>query len=318
MSTLTEPEQAPAPPEPTPTKQPKQYRSIEHRRQWWGWLFVAPFTLVFILFLIVPLVVAFWMSLHTNTLASGNAFTGLDNYVKAFTDPLFLDGLKRVAAFVVVMIPAQMLVAISAALVLDNLTTWLSRFSRLMIFIPYAIPVVIGAIMWGFLYSPRFGPATDIFGLFGATPPDFLAQGTVFYSLVNIVTWQWSGYFMIIIYAALRGIDSSIYEAARVDGANGWQVALRIKLPMISSSMVMVVIFSLIGTLQFFTEPQVLRGVAQGAIPVSYTPNMYAYTLAFSYSQFNYAAAISFALGIVVFIGSYLFLFLTRKQSGLK
>jgi multiple sugar transport system permease protein len=87
---------------------------------------------------------------------------------------------------------------------------------------------------------------------------------------------------------------------------------------MIASSMVMVLIFALIGTLQFFTEPQVLRAVAQGAIPVSYTPNMYAYSLAFSYSQFNYASAISFALGIVVFIGSYFFLFLTRKQSGLK
>ena len=82
--------------------------------------------------------------------------------------------------------------------------------------------------------------------------------------------------------------------------------------------LVMVVIFALIGTLQFFTEPQVLRAVAQGAIPTSYTPNMYAFSLAFSYSQFNYASAISFALGIVVFVFSFFFLFLTRKQSGLK
>ena len=154
--------------------------------------------------------------------------------------------------------------------------------------------------------------------LFGATAPSFLDQSSIFGSLVNIVTWQWSGYYMIIIYAALRGIDPSIYEAARIDGANAFQTALRIKVPMISSSMVMVLIFAMIGTLQFFTEPQVLRGVAQGAIPISYTPNMYAYSLAFSYSQFNYASAISFALGIIVFIGSYVFLFLTRKQSGLK
>jgi multiple sugar transport system permease protein len=82
--------------------------------------------------------------------------------------------------------------------------------------------------------------------------------------------------------------------------------------------MVMVVIFSLIGTLQFFTEPQVLRSVAQGAIPTDYTPNMYAYSLAFSYSQFNYASTIAFALGAVVFVFSFVFLFFTRKQSGLK
>ena len=291
---------------------------IDLKRQRWGWLFVGPFALVFLCFLIIPLCYAFWMSLQTSTLATGTQFTWFANYVKAFTDPIFLEGLGRVASFAFIMIPAQMLVALIAALVLDNLTTVLSKFSRLMIFVPYSIPVVIGALMWGFLYSPRFGPAADLFSLVGLTAPDFLSQSAIFGSLVNIVTWQWAGYYMIIIYSALRGIDPSIYEAARIDGANGWQTATRIKVPMISSSMVMVLIFALIGTLQFFTEPQVLRSIAQGAIPVSYTPNMYAYTLAFSYSQFNYASAIAFSLGIVVFIGSFIFLFLTRKQSGLK
>ncbi|MDN4610574.1 carbohydrate ABC transporter permease [Arthrobacter sp. MDB2-24] len=288
------------------------------RKQRWGWLFVAPFALIFLTFLILPLVYAFRMSLFTSTLATGNRFVGGDNYIKAFSDPIFLQGLGTVAKFALIMIPAQMLVALVAALVLDNLTTWASKFSRLMIFIPYAVPVVIGALMWGFLYSPRFGPASSIFGIFGLAAPEFLAQDNIFGSLVNIVTWQWAGYYMIIIYAALRGIDPGIYEAAVLDGASDRQIALRIKVPMISSSLVMVVIFALIGTLQFFTEPQVLRGVAQGAIPTSYTPNMYAFSLAFSYSQFNYASAISFALGIVVFVFSFFFLFLTRKQSGLK
>ncbi|MET0990612.1 MAG: sugar ABC transporter permease [Glaciihabitans sp.] len=302
---------------PSPTRRPG-IDKIDRKRQRWGWLFVGPFAIVFFGFLILPLGYAFWMSMQTSTLATGTSFTWFANYGKAFTDPIFLEGLGRVGMFALVMIPAQMLVAVAAALVLDNLTTVLSKFSRLMIFVPYAVPGVIGALMWGFLYSPRFGPATDLFSLFGATAPDFLSQDSIFGSLVNIVTWQWAGYYMIIIYAALRGVDPSMYEAARIDGANGRQIAFRIKLPMISSSMVMVLIFSLIGTLQFFTEPQVLRAVAQGAIPVSYTPNMYAYSLAFSYSQFNYASAISFALGIVVFIGSYIFLFLTRKQNGLK
>ncbi|WP_448062128.1 carbohydrate ABC transporter permease [Cellulomonas hominis] len=291
---------------------------IDTHRQRWGWLFVSPFAIVFAAFLIAPIGYAFWMSLHNKTLAAGTTFVGLANYGKAFTDSIFLGGLARVGAFALVMVPLQIAVALVAALVLDTLVTRLSKFSRLMIFVPYAIPAVIGALMWGFLYSPRFGPATDIFGLFGLDAPDFLANNMIFASLVNIVTWQWAGYYMIIIYAALRGVDPSIYEAARLDGANGWQISTRVKLPMISSSMVMVVIFSLIGTLQFFTEPQVLRSIAQGAIPTSYTPNMYAYSLAFWYSQFNYASTIAFSLGVVVFIGSYIFLFLTRKQSGLK
>jgi multiple sugar transport system permease protein len=292
--------------------------TLLRRRQRWGWLFVSPFLAVFALLLVFPLAYAFGMSLFTSTLATGTEFTGLGNYAKAFTDPLFLEGMLRVLAFAVVMIPAQLIVAIAAALVLDTLATKLSKLSRLLIFAPYAIPGVIGALMWSFLYSPRFGPGGTLFNLVGLPTPDFLAPGTIFGSLVNIVTWQWAGYYMVVIYAALRAIDPSIYEAARIDGANGWQTALRIKVPMIGSSMVMIVMFALIGTLQFFTEPVVLRNVAQGAIDAAYTPNMYAYSLAFSYSQFNYASAIAFSLGALVFAGSFVFLFLTRKQSGLK
>jgi len=300
---------------PTPPR--RRIGRIERDRQRWGWFFLAPFAAIFLVLLVAPLAYAFWMSVHTSTLAAGESFTGLANYGRAFTDPLFLRGLGRVGLFVLVMVPIQIGVALAAALVLDTLATRLSRFSRLMIFVPYAVPAMIGALMWGFLYSPRFGPANDLFGLFGAAAPNFLAPGTVFGSLVNIVTWQWVGYYMIIIYAALRGIDPSIYEAARIDGASGRQTALLIKVPMISAALVMVVVFSLIGTLQFFTEPSILRNVAAGAIPVHYTPNMYAHGLAFSYQQFNYASTISFALGVIVFTFSYIFLFLTRKRSGL-
>lgn len=306
------------PPRRAPDAGKQTASKVERNRQRWGWVFVTPFGLVFVAFMIVPLIYAFWMSLHSSTLAGGEQFTGLGNYVTAFSDPIFLEGMLRVLAFVVVMVPIQIGLALVAALVLDTLATRLAKASRLLIFMPYAIPGMIGALMWGFLYSPRFGPAQQLFGLFGATAPDFLADNMIFTSLVNIVTWQWTGYYMIIIFSALRAIDPSIYEAARIDGANGFQISTRIKIPMVSATLVLVLVFSIIGTLQFFTEPQVLRAVAQGAIPSSYTPNMYAYSLAFSFNQFNYASTISFALGIVVFIGSYLFMFFTRKQSGLK
>ncbi len=297
----------------TPTRTGRMDRSRQRK----GWAFVAPFTIVFIAFLVIPLVYAFWLSLHTSTLAQGDRFSGIENYTRAFTDPEFLKGVGFVLRFSLVLIPVQMLVSLIAALVLDNLATRLSRFSRLMIFVPYAIPVVIGAMMWGFLYSPRFGPLNAIFGLFGADAPVLLSPDNVFSGLLNVVVWQWAGYYMIIIYAALRGVDTSVYEAARMDGANGLQIALRIKVPMISSALVLIIVFALIGTLQFFTEPQILRSVAAGSIDASFTPNLYAFTLAFSFSQFNYASAISFALGAVVFVGSYIFLYLTRKRSGL-
>ena len=292
-------------------------RSTSARQNGWvAWAFLAPFAVVFVVFLVAPLVYAFYLSLYTKGLATGERFAGLDNYVRAFEDPSFRSGVWFVVRFTLVIVPVQMAVSLVAALVLDSLSSRFSRFSRLVIFVPYAIPAVIGALMWGFLYSPSFGPLNSIFEAFGTEAPFLLDRDNLFYGLTNVVTWQWAGYYMIIIYAALQGIDPAIYEAARMDGASNRQIALRIKVPMVSSAMILILVFAVIGTLQFFTEPQVLRPISNGGITDDITPNVYAFNTAFNYGQVNYASAIAFALGIVVFIGVYIFLFATRKREG--
>ena len=288
--------------------------SRERKHSLAGWIFIAPFGAVFVIFLVAPLAYALYLSLFTKGLATGTTFSGFGNYVKAFTDPSFLKGIWFVIRFSLVLIPVQMAVSLAAALVLDNVTSRFARFSRLMIFLPYAVPAVIGALMWGFLYSPSFGPLQQLFSLIGQKAPFLLSPTNIFGGLMNVVTWQWAGYYVIIIFAALQGIDPTIYEAAKIDGASTRQVAFRIKVPMISSALILILVFALIGTLQFFTEPQVLGPIANGTITPYFTPNIYAFNLAFTYAQFNYASAISFALGIVVFIGVYIFLFLTRKR----
>jgi len=284
------------------------------RQSLFGWLFVAPFALVFLTFLVAPLLYAFYLSLFNKALIGGTSFVGLGNYVKAFTDPSFLEGTWFVIRFSLVLIPVQMLISLAVALILDSLTTRFARFSRLMIFLPYAIPAVIGALMWGFLYSKNFGPLGDFFGLFGAAAPDFLSKELIFFGLMNVVTWQWAGYYMIILYAALQGIDPTLYEAARIDGASAWQITLRIKVPLVANALLLILVFALIGTLQFFNEPQMLKYLAAGTIGPDFTPNMYAYQQAFALANFNYGSAISFALGAVVFVCVYIFLFATRKR----
>jgi multiple sugar transport system permease protein len=286
------------------------------RRGTVGWLFIAPFGVVFLAFLIVPLAYAFYLSLFKKALIGGTQFAWFDNYLKAFSDPNFLEGVGFVIRFSLVLIPVQMLLSLVIALILDAVTTRFTRFSRLMIFLPYAIPAVIGALMWGFLYSKNFGPLTDFFGAFGVAAPDLLSKELIFFALMNIVTWQWAGYYMIILYAALQGIDPTLYEAARIDGASNLQIVLRIKVPLVRNALLLILVFALIGTLQFFNEPQILRLLAAGSIGPDFTPNMYAYQQAFALANFNYGSAISFALGIVVFICVYLFLFITRKREG--
>ena len=298
-------------PELTRTRGRKQ---SDTRRNLTGWAFIAPFAVIFLALLVAPLIYALYLSLFQNQLIGGTRFVLFNNYAKAFTDPDFLDGVWFVIRFSIILIPLQMAISLAVALILDIVTTRFARFSRLMIFLPYAIPAVIGALMWGFLYSKSFGPLAEFFGVFGAAAPDFLSRDLIFYGLLNIVTWQWAGYYMIILYAALQGIDPNLYEAARIDGASQWQIILRIKIPLIAPALVLILVFALIGTLQFFNEPQILRYLAAGAISADFTPNMYAYQQAFALANYNYGSAISFALGAVVFVCVYLFMFLTRKR----
>ncbi len=276
-----------------------------------GWLFVLPFAVLLVAFLLLPMAYAFKISLYRSTLIGGEVFALFDNYQQALNDPLVREGVTRVLVFGLVQTPVMIGIALLAALLIDAATSRFSRIFRLAAFVPYAVPVVIGTLMWGFLYSDSIGP-------FSGLGIDFVNSDTVLASLGNIVTWQWAGYNMIVLYAALQGLPREIYESARIDGAGEVQIALRIKTPMIASALVLATLFTIMGTLQFFTEPLILQPLNPGAITQHYTPNVYAYNQAFSFQQYNYSAAISFLLGAVVFIGSYIFLFATRKRSALK
>ena len=132
---------------------------------------------------------------------------------------------------------------------------------------------------------------------------------------MNVVTWQWAGYYMIIIYAALQGIDSSIYEAARIDGANAWQIAFRIKVPMVASALLLILVFALIGTLQFFTEPQILRPLANGTITAGLHAEHLRVQQAFALRQLQLRLGdLASRSASSSSSRSYVFLFFTRKR----
>ena len=122
---------------------------------------------------------------------------------------------------------------------------------------------------------------------------------------MNIVTWAFVGYNMIILYAALKSIPAELYEAAEIDGASQWRLAWSVKIPMIRPAILLTVIFSVIGSFQIFNEPKLLVEIAPTAITQSFTPNFYAFNLAFVNQDINYAAAIAFLLGFVIMIVSY-------------
>ena len=287
---------------------PRRTRITASKRRQWGaaYTLVLPFFVIFVAMIVVPLVYAGYLSFFRKRLIGGTSFAGFENYAKALTDPLFLSGVGRMAIFLVIQVPIMLALALFFALALDSGTMKLAKFSRLAIFVPYAVPGVVATLMWGYLYGPDFGPFAQITRELGLGPPPFLTRTGMLFSIMNIVNWEFIGYNMIIIFAALRSLPSELYEAARVDGASEVRIATSIKIPAVRPALLLTVIFSVIGTFQLFTEPQLMRTLAPTVIGTAYTPNLYAYNVAFVNQDANYAAALAFLLGIVIVIVSYI------------
>jgi multiple sugar transport system permease protein len=270
---------------------------------------------LFVALFIGPLAYALYLSLFRQQLIGGEVFAGLDNYSEALGDSRFREGLLRMAAFFAFQVPIMLGLALVFALILDSGRVWLGRLLRLGVFVPYAVPSVVAALMWGFLYGGEFGPIAQLADDLGVTAPNFLGESLMLFSIANIVTWAFTGYNMVILYAALRAIPQELYEAAAVDGAGPVRTALHIKLPLLRPALLLCTIFSVIGTFQLFNEPAIMYQIAPTVIGRSYTPNWYIYNLAFSDQRLNYAAALSFLLGALVFVVSYLVMHATTRRA---
>ena len=275
------------------------------RRAAVGYLFVAPFLVVFVAMLVVPLVYAGYLSLFREQLIGGTSFAGLDNYTRAFGDERLWQGVARVGMFFLIQVPIMLVLALAFALALDSGVLWLTRLFRLGFFVPYAVPGVVATLMWGYLYGPEFGPIAQLFEKLSLDPPNLLGSDLMLGSIANVVFWEFTGYNMILLYAALRAIPTELYEAAAVDGAGPWRTAWSVKIPALRPALLLALIFSVIGSFQLFNEPQLLQRLAPNVIDSAYTPNIYAYSLAFTSQDLNYAAAVSFLLGLVIVAVSY-------------
>jgi multiple sugar transport system permease protein len=275
------------------------------KREWAGWGFVAPFLAVFALVLVAPVVYAIYLSLFRDQLIGGNAFVGLANYGAALTDPKFWQSLGRVSLFLVVQVPIMLVIALAASLAIDSARLHAASFFRIAIFLPYAVPAVVAVLMWGFIYGTQFGLVGSLDKLVGSTF-DPLSPSWVLASIGNINTWEFTGYNMLLFYAALRVIPADLYEAAELDGAGEFRIIRSIKIPALRPAIVIAVIFSIIGSFQLFNEPNILKSLAPNSISTFFTPNMYAYNLSFAGQQYNYSATIAIIMGIITAVIAYI------------
>lgn len=282
-------------------------------------LLLAPFAVIFLGMYLAPLCFAVYRSLFVlkrdglGLTAPTLVFDPFTNYLKAFTDPVFIESLGRVLLFGVVQVPVMLALATGLALLIDSRSARAKGFFRLTSFLPYAVPGVIAALMWSFLYSGTSSPINALLAPLGIEIP-FLGEDMVLWSVANIVTWGWTGYNMIIIYAALQSIPGEILEAAKIDGASAWNIAWNIKIPMVRPALILTAVFSIIGTAQLYNEPKVLQSVSGGSIDSAFTPLMAAQA-ATAAQNYPYAAATSVILAVLVGILSITFFKITNRGS---
>ncbi|MFI1098527.1 carbohydrate ABC transporter permease [Streptomyces sp. NPDC020917] len=282
-------------------------------------LLLAPFLVLFSAVTLAPLLYAGWMSLFT-TRTSGlgfggtrKVFAGLDNYTHALSDPAFRNGFLTIAAYVAVYIPVMIGGALVLALLLDSALVKARAFFQLALFLPHAVPGLIAALIWVYLYTPGLSPVIGPLGSVGLHV-SFLSADNAVFSAANIAVWEWIGYNMVIFYAALKAVPAETLDAARIDGAGGVRTALSIKLPMIRPSIALAVLFTVIGSIQLFTEPRVIYS-ASSAIGSSWTPNMYVQTAAFTRNDFGLAAAASLLIALAAAVMSFLVTRFARSRS---
>ena len=302
------------------TARPRKPRAKTNGRQGrTAALLLAPFVVIFAAMYLAPLGFAVYRSLFVlkrdglGLTAPTLAFDPMANYLKAFADPVFIESLGRVLLFGVVQVPVMLGLSTGLALLIDSRSARAKGFFRLTSFLPYAVPGVIAALMWSFLYSGTSSPINALLEPLGIEIP-FLGEDMVLWSVANIVTWGWTGYNMIIIYAALQSIPGEILEAAKIDGASAWRIAWNIKIPMVRPAIILTAVFSIIGTAQLYNEPKVLQSVSGGSIDSAFTPIMAAQA-ATAAQNYPYAAAMSVILAVLVGILSITFFKLTNRGS---
>ncbi|PTM59066.1 carbohydrate ABC transporter permease [Desmospora activa] len=273
------------------------------------YLFLLPFLLLFALFFVFPFLYSLYLSFFVNQ-GGSNRFVGLENYLTAWQDYDFWYSIYRVAYYGVVQVSVMLFLALALALLLDSPFIKGKTLFRLIYFLPYAVPGVIAAIMWGFLYSPELNPLLHVFGILtGGKPLDLLSSDLVLYGIANMAVWAWTGYNMTIYFASLTSIPLELYEAAKLDGCSEWKMALYIKIPLLKPVIIMTAVLSIIGSLQLFNEPFILSNLT--SIPSSFTPNMDIYNMAFAYGNFTYSATLSIILVLITFMASMLFMIAT-------
>ncbi len=257
-----------------------------------AYMFLAPFLVVFIGMVIYPIGLGTKLSLYGQR-GARMWYVGLENYSRIFSDSMFWDSFKVPLFLLLVQVPLMLFLATIISFLYETRKRGGAVY-RFIYYLPYTIPGIVAGLVWSYIFSDSMSPFRPLLDLLGYGDTKILTRSNVPAILLVIILWQFTGYTAFIIYSSLISIPREYSEAAQLDGASFWQIAFKIKLPLLKGPLITLFIFNAIGAMQVFNEPWMLGDLV--VLPRNYTPAMYIYSSAFSQGRFTYASAMGIIL----------------------
>lgn len=284
-----------------------------------GVWFVAPALTLIGLFFFLPVAASLLLSFTDfDIYALGRLdrlrFIGLENYRRLLNDPMFWTALRNTLYFVVVSGPLSVLVSLGAALLVNHRLTRFQGVFRTLLFLPVVTTLVAVAVVWRYLYHPRYGFLNYVLGLAGLPPIEWLGDPEwAMPAIILMAVWKNFGFNMVVFIAGLQSIPHRLYEAAEIDGADGWAQFRYITLPMLAPTFLFVTVITLIGYFQLFAEPYVMTqgGPADSTLSVA----LLMFQEGFRWWNLGYAAAVAFVLFLIILAGTLIQAWLRRWRS---
>jgi multiple sugar transport system permease protein len=284
-----------------------------------GVWFVAPALTLIGLFFFLPVAASLLLSFTDfDIYALGRLdrlrFIGLDNYRRLLNDPMFWTALRNTLYFVVVSGPLSVLVSLGAALLVNHRLTRFQGVFRTLLFLPVVTTLVAVAVVWRYLYHPRYGFLNYVLGLAGLPPIEWLGDPDwAMPAIILMAVWKNFGFNMVVFIAGLQSIPHRLYEAAEIDGADGWSQFRYITLPTLAPTFLFVTVITLIGYFQLFAEPYVMTqgGPADSTLSVA----LLMFQEGFRWWNLGYAAAVAFVLFLIILAGTLIQAWLRRWRS---
>jgi multiple sugar transport system permease protein len=271
-----------------------------------GWLFATPALLLIAVFFLLPVASGLLLSLTDFDLygvadPSTVRFVGAANYGELLSSRVFWRAFVNTLGFVLIGGPLTIAAALGTAVLINARTTRLPSLFRTLLFAPVVATLVAVAVVWRYLYHPRFGLLNQLLALVGLGPVNWLGEpSTAMLSIILLAVWKSFGFAMVIFVAALQAIPEHLYEAARLDGANLWQQLRHVTMPLLRPTLLFVSVTTAIGYFQLFAEPYVLTSGTGGPMDATLSLVLHMYKEGFRWWNIGYAAAVAFVLFAVI------------------